>query len=118
MRSSKDAPRVASPMGHFAMAPSRASALLIEACPQPNAPWNQKFPRNLRRRHDLTRVEDVLRIQRRFQCAHGVQRLGAKLRLQIFLLALADAMLAGAGAAHGLRTLDQPMHEFLAARHL
>ena len=42
---------------------------------------------------------------------------GPKLGFQILLLALADAVLAGAGSAHGLGTLHQPMHEILAARH-
>ena len=53
-----------------------------------------------------------------FQRAHGVERLGAELGLQIFLLALPDAVLAGAGAVHRLRALDQAVHELLAARHL
>jgi hypothetical protein len=35
---------------------------------------------------------------------------------QIFLLALADAMLTGAGAAHGLGALDQAAHQLLSAR--
>src|SRR5580692_314495 len=72
----------------------------------------------LGRRHDLSGIEDVLRIERLLDGAHGVDGLGAKLGFEIFLLALPDAMLAGAGAAHRLRPLDQPMHELLAARHL
>src|SRR5436853_5863175 len=74
--------------------------------------------RNLRRWYDLSGIEDILRVERLFQGAHGVECLRAKLGLQIFLLALADAMLAGTGAAHGLGALDQAMHELLAARHL
>src|ERR1700738_2206675 len=71
----------------------------------------------LRRRKDLSGIEDVLRIERLLHRAHGVDRLGPELGFQVFLLALPDAMLAGAGAAHRLRPLDQTMHEVLAARH-
>src|SRR5712664_1935547 len=63
-------------------------------------------------------IEDVLRIERLFQRAHGVDRLNPEFGLKIFLLALADAVLAGAGPAHRLRPLHQAMHEVLAARHL
>lgn len=72
----------------------------------------------LHRRQYLAGIEDILRIERLFHRAHGVDRLGAELGLKIFLLALPDAVLAGAGAAHRLRPLDQAMHEVLAARHL
>src|SRR5262245_17097378 len=72
----------------------------------------------LGRRHDLSWVENVQWIQRRFQRAHRVQRLGPELVLEIFLSALPDTVFAGAGAAHLLRALDQAMHEVLAARHL
>src|ERR1700688_4293456 len=72
----------------------------------------------LPRRNDLSGIEDVLRIERPLDRAHGVDRLTPKLGLEVFLLALPDAVLAGAGAAHRLRPLDQPMHELLAARHL
>jgi hypothetical protein len=54
----------------------------------------------LHRRHDLPGIEDVLRIERRLQRAHGLDRLGAEFGFEIFLLALADTVLAGAGAAH------------------
>ena len=59
-----------------------------------------------------------MRIERLLQRAHRIDRLGAELGLEIFLLALPDAVLAGAGAAHRLGALDQPVHELLAARHL
>src|SRR6185369_10970264 len=68
-------------------------------------------------RHDLAGVENVLRVERLLQRAHGVDRFGAELGLEVFLLALPDAVLAGAGAAHRLRALDQAMHEVLAAGH-
>src|SRR4030095_934880 len=71
----------------------------------------------LRHRHDLAGIENVLRIERLLQGARGVDRLWAQLGLEVFLLALPDAVLAGAGAAHRLRALDQAMHEVLAARH-
>src|SRR5437588_2396333 len=69
-------------------------------------------------RHDLPGIEDVPRVERLFQCAHGVDRLIAEFGLEVFLLALPDAVLAGAGAAHRLRAFDQAMHELLAAGHL
>ena len=53
-----------------------------------------------------------------FSARMASMRLGPELGLEIFLLALPDAVLAGAGAAHRLRALDQAMHEILAARHL
>src|SRR6266536_1875125 len=74
--------------------------------------------RSLRSRNDLAGIEDVLRIERPLQRAHRVERLWPELGLQIFLLALPDAVLTGAGAAHALRALDQAMHELLATRHL
>src|SRR6202790_3527418 len=67
---------------------------------------------------DLSGIEDVLRIECLLDRAHGVDGLLAKFSLEVFLLALPDAMLAGAGAVHRLRPLHQPMHEFLAAGHL
>src|SRR5262249_23995048 len=73
---------------------------------------------DLSRRYELSRVENVQWIQRLLQRAHGFKRLFAEFRLQIFLLALPDAVLAGAGAVHRLRALNQPMRELLAARHL
>ena len=56
--------------------------------------------------------------QRLLQRAHGVERFDAEFGLEAFLLALPDAVLAGAGTAHRLCALDQAMHELLAARHL
>jgi hypothetical protein len=72
----------------------------------------------LHRRQYLSRIENILRVERRLQRAHGVDRLNPEFGLEIFLLALPDAVLAGAGSAHRLRALDQAMHEVLAARHL
>ena len=47
-----------------------------------------------------------------------VERRRAMLGLEVFHLALADAVLAGAGAVHGERALDQPLDEGLGARDL
>src|SRR6516164_6766393 len=74
--------------------------------------------RALRRGHDLSGIEDILRIERALERTHGVQRLGSELGLQIFLLALADAVLARAGSTHRLRALDHAVHELIAPRHL
>src|SRR5258708_19856264 len=69
------------------------------------------------RRQYLSRIENVLRIERLLQCAHGLDRFGAEFRREVLLLALPDAVLPGAGAAHRLRALHKAMHEVLAARH-
>src|SRR3979490_2914691 len=69
-------------------------------------------------RQYFSRIEDVLWIERMFQRVHGVDRLDPEFGLEILLLALPDAVLAGAGPAHRLRALHQAMHEVLAARHL
>src|SRR6185437_7590232 len=74
--------------------------------------------RQLAGRNDLPGIEYVLRIERALERAHGVERLGAEFGFEVFLLALADAVLAGAGAVHRLRALHQAMHELLPARHL
>ena len=48
----------------------------------------------------LARIEQVLRIERRLDPPHEVDRDRPMLLFHIFPLLLADAMLAGAGAAH------------------
>src|ERR1700738_3034058 len=85
---------------------------------RPAAAPSQPREDSLRCRDDLSGIEDVLRIERLLDRAHGVDGLLAKFGLEVFLLALPDAMLAGTRAAHRLRPLHQPMHELLAARHL
>src|SRR5712691_11993852 len=57
----------------------------------------------LGRRQDLSRIENILRIERLLQCAHGLDRLRAEFGHEVLLLALPDAVLPGAGAAHRLR---------------
>jgi len=52
-----------------------------------------------------------------FTARIAINGFGAEFRLEVFLLALPDAVLAGAGAAHRLRPFHQAMHEILAARH-
>jgi hypothetical protein len=56
--------------------------------------------RALDRRQDLSGIENILRIERLLQNAHGVDRLGAEFGLQVVLLALRDAVLSGAGPAY------------------
>src|SRR5579864_2479583 len=67
--------------------------------------------------NDFPGIEDVLGIERLLDRTHGLDRLAAELALQVFLLALPDAVLAGAGAVHRQRAFDQAMHELLPARH-
>src|SRR5229473_3401613 len=88
-----------------------------------NQPIAPRWPRGvpivaLASRQYFSRIEDVLWIERMFQRAHGVDRLDPEFSLEILLLALPYAVLAGAGPAHRLRALHQAMHEVLAARHL
>src|SRR3569623_79986 len=70
------------------------------------------------RRNDLPGVENALRIERRLHGPHRLDRLGAEHRNKVFLLALPNAVLAGAGAVHPVRPLGQPMDEFVPALHL
>src|SRR6201996_9856141 len=56
----------------------------------------------------LARVHDVLRVDRPFQQLHQLQRL-AVLGIEEAHLVAADAVLAGAGAAHGDGAVDQPV---------
>src|SRR5436189_4419966 len=104
------------PINRLAMAPSLRHAADIAA--QGRRRENGKVPRpalpppggsNATRdnvsggRDDLAGIEDVLRVERPLQRPHGVDRLGAEFGLEVFLLALPDAVLAGAGAPHRLR---------------
>src|SRR5208282_5094779 len=65
---------------------------------------------------DLVRVHDVQRIERPLDRAHGRKRRLAVLGRHILHLALADAMLAGAGAVHRQGAFDQPFEEAVNAR--
>src|SRR6478672_6189984 len=78
---------------------------------------NAPSVRTLDRRQYLSRIEDVLRIERLLQSAHGLDRFRAEFGLEVLLLALPDAVLSGASAAHRLRAFHQAMYEVLAARH-
>src|SRR5206468_3149896 len=69
-------------------------------------------------RHYLSGIEDIERIQRLLKRAHGLNRFRPEFGAQVLLFALTDTVLAGAGPSHALRTLDQTMHEILAAGHL
>ena len=50
--------------------------------------------------------------------AHGGERGFAEFGFEVFHLALADAVLAGAGSVHGQRAFDQPFDSILGPRHL
>src|SRR5580658_10090615 len=75
-------------------------------------------PRLRSKINDLAGIHDVERIERALDRAHRRKRRLAVLGQQIFHLALADAMLAGAGAVHGQRTLDQALRQRLRASDL
>src|SRR6266478_7433408 len=68
----------------------------------------------LDRRQYLSRIKDVLRIERLLQCAHRLDRFRAEFGREVLLLALPDAVFSGAGAAQRLGALHQAMHEVLA----
>ena len=72
----------------------------------------------LSRRQYLAGIEDILRVERLLHRAHGVDRLEPKLGLEVFLLALPDTVLAGAGTVHGQRPFDQALRQALCARDL
>src|SRR5690606_13571850 len=65
---------------------------------------------SLRQRDDLPRIHDVQRIERTLDLAHDVQT-RAELRLQVLHLALADAVLPGAGAVHRDSALGKALEE-------
>jgi hypothetical protein len=67
----------------------------------------------LRDRHDLSRIHNVVGIERALDGRHGHQRRLSQLAGKIFHLALPDAVLTGAGAVHGKRALDQPLAQYL-----
>src|SRR5690606_39848189 len=67
---------------------------------------------SLRQRDDLPRIHDVQRIERTLDLAHDVEA-GAELRLQVLHLALADAVLPGAGAVHRDSALGKALEEVL-----
>src|ERR1035437_2717117 len=60
--------------------------------------------------HHLAGIHSVVRIERALDRAHDVQR-GAMLGLEELHLAVADAVLAGAGAPHRERPHDHPLVE-------
>src|SRR5262245_51475673 len=68
--------------------------------------WERLSPKN------LPRIHPVLWVQRLLDEAHQADRL-AVLALEEGDLAEADAVLAGAGAAHRKRAVDQPVVECL-----
>ena len=62
--------------------------------------------------NDFPRIHDVVGIEGAFQAAHDVEGV-AVLGFQVLNFAEANAMLAGAGAAHGLRARDQAAVKFV-----
>lgn len=68
-------------------------------------------------RQDFTRIEDVVWIERLFQRPHRFHRLRSKFLGQVFLFTLPDAVFAGTGTVHCLRTLDKTMQKALGALH-
>src|SRR5215471_16869783 len=70
------------------------------------------------KRDNLTRIHDVLRVERLLERAHDGERRLAVLLHQILHLALPDAVLARAGALHGERAFDQALAEPVGARDL
>src|SRR5438552_4499322 len=72
-------------------------------------------PKSSCRRQNLARVHDVQRIERLLDGAHDVDAV-AELVAQEADLALADAVLAGAGAFHGNRAHVEPGDEFFGER--
>src|SRR5262249_17632324 len=64
-------------------------------------------------RHDFPRIHDVVRVERALDGSHGPQRRASQLAREVFHLALADAVLAGARAIHGECALDQPLAQRL-----
>src|SRR5262245_22075430 len=66
---------------------------------------------------DLARIENAQRVERGLDGAHDGEAV-AKLGLQVLGLALADAVLAGAGALHPDGALGQPVQERLDRGHL
>src|SRR6516162_3604899 len=71
----------------------------------------------LRRRKDLSRVHNVVRVERLLDRLHGCDR-AAVLGFKILDLAVTHAVLAGAGAVHGDRAQRQPCDEALGPHEL
>ena len=69
-------------------------------------------------RQNFTGIENVMRIERLLERPHGLHRLRPKFLDEVFLLALTDAVFAGAGSIHCLSPLDQPMQKTFSALHL
>jgi hypothetical protein len=59
--------------------------------------------RGLAETDNLSRIEDVERVEGALGAPHGGERRFAEFGLKILHLSLADAVLAGAGSVHGQR---------------
>src|ERR1700683_1504074 len=62
---------------------------------------------------DLSGIENVERIEGALEAPHCGERRLTKFRLKVFHLALADAVLAGAGAVHRERPFDEALRQRL-----
>src|SRR5262249_16787090 len=67
---------------------------------------------------DLAGIHDAIRIERAFDGTHGIERGFAVLGREIGHLALPHAMLAGRGAIHGKRALNEALAQRLRPRNL
>src|SRR5262245_38939241 len=73
---------------------------------------------NALKAENLAGVHDVERIERALDRAHDIERRRAIFGRQIFHLALADAVFAGAGAVHGKSALGEAIEKGADARDL
>ncbi|MCR9061095.1 MAG: hypothetical protein NXI02_27430, partial [Rhodobacteraceae bacterium] len=63
-------------------------------------------------RQDLARIHQIVRIERLLDCLHHFECI-TMFPPHVFLLALADTVFAGAGAAHGDRPQCKPSDKVL-----
>src|SRR5712692_9127249 len=80
-------------------------SIALTYCLKPMTRWGL----TLLHRHDLSRIHDAVRIERTLDRGHGRERGRTQFTREVFHLALADTVLAGAGAVHGERAFDQPL---------
>src|SRR5260370_5313702 len=65
--------------------------------------------RSSSRRQYLSRIENVLPIERLLQCAHGLDPFTAEFAREALPLALPHSVLSAAGATHSLRSVHHPI---------
>src|SRR5450631_4643484 len=111
----------------FPVAGGRARAMMFRADAEPNpialaetaetGGTSATAVRSIDRSQDLPRIHDVVRVERLLDGAHQRHRL-AVLLVQELDLAHADAVLAGAGAAHRQRPRHHAIVQRLGARQV